>query len=336
MDLTTEYMGLKLKCPLAASASPLSRDVDNIKRLEDAGASAIVLYSLFEEQIIHEQKELDYYLSRGAEHFAEALTYYPNMEDYNLEPDMYLEHIRKAKEAVDIPIIGSLNGVSDSGWSAYASHIEQAGADAVELNIYYVAADDSLSAEAVESLYLGNLATVKEAVGIPVAVKVGPFFSAMARMAKRLDSAGADALVLFNRFYQPDINLETLETEPSILLSREGEYRLPLRWIAVLYGRIGADLAASSGIHNGYDAAKMIMAGADVLMLCSTLLKNGIDWLTRIKEQLREWAHHQEYASIGEMRGSMSHRNTPNPSAFERANYMRALTEFSVASAAKW
>lgn len=336
MDLSTAYMGLKLKCPLVASASPLSRELDNIKRLEDAGASAVVLYSLFEEQIIHEQKELDYYLSRGAEHFAEALSYYPSLEDYNLEPEMYLEHIRKAKEAVDIPIIGSLNGISDSGWSAYAAKIQAAGADAVELNIYYIPADASLTSEDVESLYLGNLKTVKEAVSIPVAMKLSPFFSAMANMAKRLDTAGADALVLFNRFYQPDVNLETLKSEPTIVLSAEGEYRLPLRWIAILRGLIRANLAATSGIHNGHDAAKMIMAGADVVMLCSTLLKNGIGWLGRIKEQLGEWAESQEYDSISEMRGIMSHKTTPNPSAFERANYMRALNEFSTLSSARW
>lgn len=336
MDLTTDYMGLKLKCPLVASASPLSRNLDNIKRLEDAGAAAVVFYSLFEEQIIHQQKELDYYLSRGAEHFAEAMTYYPEIEGFNFEPDTYLEQIRRAKEAVDIPIIGSLNGISNTGWAAYASNIQEAGADAVELNIYYIPADETLSPEAVESLYIGNLRTVKQAVTIPVAMKLSPYFSAMAHMSRRLVEAGADALVLFNRFYQPDIDLGTLEAVPTIVLSTENEYRLPLHWIAILYGKIDAHLAATSGVHNGHTAAKLIMAGASVVMMTSALLKNGIGWLSRVREELKGWAEQQGYESITQMMGSMSHKKTPDPTAFERANYMRALTAYSMPSASKW
>ena len=328
MDLSTKYMGLTLQNPLVASASPLSKKIDNIKKLEDAGAAAVVMYSLFEEQIIHEQKELDYYLTRGTEHFAEALTYYPSMEEYHLEPDMYLEHILQAKEAVDIPIIGSLNGVSNTGWSGYASEVQKAGADAIELNIYYIPTDPSLSGSDVENLYVENLKMVKDTVGIPVAIKLGPYFSSMANMAKRLDKTGADALVLFNRFYQPDINIDTLKAEPSVVLSTSNDARLPLRWIAILYGKIKASLAATTGIQKASDAIKMVMAGADVTMLCATLLKNGIGKLTEIKIEMAEWMEKRGYDSVEQMKGSMSHQSVDNPAAFERANYMKALNEY--------
>ncbi|MFQ6040735.1 MAG: dihydroorotate dehydrogenase-like protein [Candidatus Poribacteria bacterium] len=328
MDLSTKYLGLHLKSPLIASASPLSREIDNIKKLEDAGAAAVVMYSLFEEQVMHQENELDYYLTRGTESFAEALTYFPPMEEYNLEPDMYLEHIRKAKEAVDIPIIGSLNGVSLSGWSDYAKKIEETGADAIELNTYYIPTDPSLSSADIENIYLENLKIVKDTVGIPVAIKLSPYFSSMANMAKRLDETGADGLVLFNRFYQPDINLDELEVEPSVILSTSSELRLPLRWIAILYGKIEASLAGTTGIHTAVDALKMIMAGADVTMLCATLLKNGIGRLSEIEKEMTEWMEKQGYESIEQTKGIMSHKSVANPAAFERANYMKALNEY--------
>jgi dihydroorotate dehydrogenase (fumarate) len=328
MNLSTNYMGMILQNPLVASASPLSKNIDTIKKLEDAGAGAVVMYSLFEEQIIHEQKELEYYLTRGTEHFAEALTYYPAMQEYHLEPERYLEHIVQAKKAVDIPIIASLNGVSNSGWSRYASKIEEAGADAVELNIYYIPTDPSLSGPEVENLYLDSLKTVKDTVGIPVAMKLSPYFSSMANVAKRLDEAGADALVLFNRFYQPDINLNTLTAEPSVVLSTSNDARLPLRWIAILYGKINASLAATTGIHTASDAIKMVMAGADVAMLCAALLKNGIEKLAQIKAEMAVWMEKRGYDSVEQIKGSMSHQSIDNPAAFERANYMKALNEY--------
>jgi dihydroorotate dehydrogenase (fumarate) len=328
MDLSTTYMGLSLKNPLVASASPLSKKIGNIKKLEDAGASAVVMYSLFEEQIIHEQEELDYYLTRGTESFAEALTYFPPMMEYNLGPHEYVEHIRQAKEAVDIPIIGSLNGVSNTGWSNYAKKIEEAGADAIELNIYYIPTDLSLSGVDIENLYLENLKRVKDAVNIPVAMKLSPYFSSMANIAKRLDETGADGLVLFNRFYQPDINLDSLEIEPGVVLSTSNDLRLPLRWVAILYGKVKASLAATTGIHGAADALKIIMAGADVTMLCATLLKNGIGKVSEIKKDMAEWMEKRGYESIKQIKGMMSHKSIANPAAFERANYMKALNEY--------
>ena len=327
MNLSTKYMGISLKNPLVASASPLSKETSNIKKLEDAGASAVVMYSLFEEQIVHEQKELDYYLTRGSESFAEALTYFPQIE-YHLEPHLYVEHIRKAKEAVDIPIIGSLNGVSNTGWSNYAKEIEEAGADAIELNIYYIPTDPSLSSADIENLYLENLKRVKDIVNIPVAIKLSPYLSSVANMAKRLFEAGADGLVFFNRFYQPDINLDELEVEPGVVLSTSNDLRLPLRWIAILYGKIKASLAATTGIHTAVDALKMVMAGADVTMPCATLLKNGIGRLSEIEEEMTVWMEKRGYDSIEQIKGIMSHKSVANPAAFERANYMKALNEY--------
>jgi dihydroorotate dehydrogenase (fumarate) len=328
MDLSTKYLGLNLKHPLVASASPLSKTIDNIRKLEDAGAAAVVMYSLFEEQVRHEENELDYYLTRGTESFAEALTYFPPLEAYNLGPDMYLEHIRQAKEAVDIPVIGSLNGVSLSGWNDYAKNIEEAGADAIEMNTYYIPTDPSLSSADIEKLYLENLKIVKNTVGIPVAMKLSPYFSSMANMAQQLDEAGADGLVLFNRFYQPDINLAELEVEPGVVLSTSNDLRLPLRWIAILCGKIAASLAATTGIHTAVDALKMILAGADVTMLCATLLKNGIGRLSEIEKEMTDWMDKQGYDSIEQIKGIMSHKSVANPAAFERANYMKALNEY--------
>ncbi|MDE1920830.1 MAG: dihydroorotate dehydrogenase-like protein [Candidatus Omnitrophica bacterium] len=328
MDLSTTYMGLKLKNPVIASASPLSKSLDNLKKLEDAGAAAIVNYSLFEEEITHEIYELDHYLTAGTESFAESLTYFPKPLQYDIDPDDYLEHIYKAKKAVDIPIIASLNAHSEGGWVTYAKHIQQAGADALELNIYFLATDPQISGQDVENIYLEVLKSVKSNVVIPVAVKISPFFSSMANMAKRLDEAGADALVLFNRFYQPDIDLSNLAVVPNVLLSTPQAMRLPLRWVAILYGQIKANLAATGGIHGPEDVIKMLMAGSDVTMLCSALLQNGIPQLKKILEGARQWMEEHEYVSVSQMQGSMSQKSCADPKAFERANYMKALQSF--------
>jgi len=328
MDLSTTYMGLSLKNPLVPSASPLSREIGTIRQLEDSGAAAIVMYSLFEEQIKIEAEALDHFLSHGTESFAEALSYFPEPTDYRRGPDEYLKHIQQAKEAVDIPIIGSLNGVSLGGWIDYARKIEEAGADALELNVYFIPTDPKVSAQEVDDLYVEILREVKSHVRIPVAIKLGPYFSALAYMAQRLDQAGADALVLFNRFYQPDINLEKLEVVPNVLLSTPQAMRLPLRWIAILYGHIQADMAATSGIHTAEDVLKMLMVGANVTMMCSALLKNGPGHLKKVLADLATWMEEHEYESVQQMRGSLSQRACPEPAAFERANYMKALTHY--------
>lgn len=328
MDLTTTYLGMKLRTPLVPSASPLSDEIDNIKRMEDAGASAVVLSSLFEEQLLLDRYELHHHLTHGAESFAEALTYTPEPDDIRLGAEDYLERIRKAKEAVAIPIIASLNGISIGGWTDYANLIQEAGADALELNIYYIPTDPTLTGAEVEQTYLDILTIVKSLVTIPVAVKLSPFFSNLANMAKRLDEAGADALVLFNRFYQPDIDLDNLVVRPNVILSTPHALRLPLRWIAILYGRIRADLAATSGIHTAQDVIKMLMAGANITMLCSTLLRHGIDHISLIEQRLRQWMEEREYESVRQMRGSMSQVHCANPAEFERAQYVLALQSF--------
>jgi dihydroorotate dehydrogenase (fumarate) len=328
VDLTTTYLGLKLRTPLVPSASPLSEEIDNIKRMEDAGAAAVVLYSLFEEQLSLERFELYHHLTHGTESFAEALTYFPEPEEFHLGPEGYLNHLRKAKESVSIPIIASLNGTSVGGWTDFAKKMEQAGADALELNVYYIPTEMDLEAGQVEQTYVDILKAVKSAVTIPVAIKLSPYFSNMANVAKRLDEAGANALVLFNRFYQPDIDLETLEVRPHVILSTPQSLRLPLRWIAILYGRIKANLAATSGIHNAEDVLKMLMAGANVTMLCSVLLRQGLDHLKVIERNLREWMEAHEYESVKQMQGSMSQKHCANPTAFERAQYMKALQSY--------
>ncbi len=331
MDLTTTYLGMKLRTPLVPSASPLSDEIDNIKRMEDAGASAVVLSSLFEEQLLLDRYELHHHLTHGAESFAEALTYIPEppeLEDIRLGAEDYLERIRKAKEAVAIPIIASLNGISIGGWTDYANLIQEAGADALELNIYYIPTDPTLTGAEVEQTYLDILTIVKSLVTIPVAVKLSPFFSNLANMARRLDEAGADALVLFNRFYQPDIDLDNLVVRPNVILSTPHALRLPLRWIAILYGRVRADLAATSGIHTAQDVIKMLMAGANITMLCSTLLRHGIDHISLIEQRLRQWMEEREYESVRQMRGSMSQVHCANPAEFERAQYVRSLQSF--------
>jgi dihydroorotate dehydrogenase (fumarate) len=328
MDLTTTYLGMTLRTPLVPSASPLSEEIDNIKRMEDAGAAAVVFYSLFEEQLTLESYELHHHLTHGTESFAEALTYFPEPHEYHLGPEEYLNHIRRAKEAVDIPIIASLNGTSMGGWTRYAQQIQQAGADALELNIYYIPTDITLTAAQVEDTYVDILTSVKAAVTLPVALKLSPFFSSMAHMAKRLDEAGADALVLFNRFYQPDIDLETLEISPHLLLSTPQDLRLPLHWIGILYGHIQADLAATSGIHAAEDALKMLMVGASVTMMCSALLRYGIDHIREVERGIRDWMEAHEYESVRQMQGSMSQQHSADPSAFERAQYMRTLQSY--------
>jgi dihydroorotate dehydrogenase (fumarate) len=319
---------MKLRTPLVPSASPLSEEIDNIKRMEDAGASAVVLSSLFEEQLLLDRYELHHHLAHGTESFAEALTYIPEPDHIRLGAEDYLERLRKAKEAVAIPIIASLNGVTIGGWTDYANLIQEAGADALELNIYYIPTDPALTGAEVEQTYLDILTIVKSLVTIPVAVKLSPFFSNLANMASRLDEAGADALVLFNRFYQPDIDLDNLVVRPNVILSTPHALRLPLRWIAILYGRIRADLAATSGIHTAQDVIKMLMAGANVTMLCSVLLRHGINHIRLIEQGMRQWMEEREYESVRQMRGSMGQVHCANPAEFERAQYVRALQSF--------
>ena len=329
MDLTTTYLGLKLKNPLVPSSSPLSRNLSSLKRMEDSGAAAIVLYSLFEEQITLESHTLNHYLTQGVESFPEALTYFPEAAEYDTGPKDYLEHIRKAKDALDIPIIASLNGVSTGGWVKYARNIQDAGADALELNIYYLPTDPNITGAEVEQIYLDVLRDVKEAVTIPVAMKLSPYFSALANMARQLDGGSADGLVLFNRFYQPDLDIENLEVVPHLLLSTSSELRLPLRWIAILYGRIEADLALTTGIHTAEDVLKGLMAGASVTMLASELLRNGVGRVGEILVDLERWLVEYEYESINQLQGSLSQINCAEPAAFERANYMRVLSSFA-------
>ena len=327
-DLTTTYLGLQLKNPLVASASPLSKKVDTVRRLEGAGAAAVVMYSLFEEQITHESQELDHYLERGTYTFAESLDYFPDMDHYHVGPELYLEHLHNVKRAVDIPVIGSLNGVSTGGWIEYAQRIEEAGADALELNIYNVPTDLDLTGAELEDAYVGLVRDVRARVKLPIALKLSPFFTSMPNMAKRFVGAGANGLVLFNRFYQPDFDLEELEVIANLELSTSHELRLPLRWIAILYGRIAADFALTSGVHTAQDVLKAVMAGANAAMMTSTLLANGVGRLMHILTDLQEWMEEHEYESIQEMRGSMSQRAVADPAAFERANYMKALNSF--------
>jgi len=324
-DLSTKYLGLNLHTPLVASASPLSQDLDGIRRLEDAGASAIVLYSLFEEQLRQEAMELEYHLSAGTDSFAESLTYLPMRGEFRTGPEGYLEHIRRAKKAIGIPVIASLNGATLGGWTHYAKEIEEAGADAIECNIYSIPADGDISGNDVEQSYIDILRAVKSTVRIPVAVKLSPFFSNMAHMARKLEGAGADGLVLFNRFYQPDIDLDELEIRPNVLLSTPQALRLPLTWIGILYGRIRANLAATSGIHSAEDVIKLLLVGADVTMLCSALLKEGVSHIRYVERELLDWLEEHEYESVAQMQGSMSQLRCPDPGAFERAQYMRAV-----------
>lgn len=329
-DLTTTYLGLPLKNPLVASASPLSRKIATVRHLEDAGAAAIVMYSLFEEQITHESHELDHYLERGTHSFAESLSYFPDLAHYNIGPEQYLEHLQRVKEAVSIPVIGSLNGISTGGWVDYAQRIEQAGADALELNIYYMPTDVDLTGVELEESYVQLVRDVRARVALPIAVKLSPFFTSIPNIARRFADAGANGLVLFNRFYQPDFDLDALEVVPNLVLSNSNELRLPLRWVAILYGRVKADLALSGGVHTAEDVLKAMMAGAHISMLASTLLSEGIDKLGQLLVSLQEWMELHEYESITQMRGSMSQQAVADPAAFERANYMKELNSYNM------
>lgn len=328
MDLSTNYMGLPLENPVVPSSSPLSETLDGIRKLEDAGAGAVIMYSLFEEQITLESHQLDHYLSHGTESFAESLSYFPDMETYHIGPQEYLDLLSRAKRAVDIPIIGSLNGVSTGGWVEYARGIEAAGADGLELNVYYIPTDPHMEGGEVEQLYLDVLHDVKSSLTIPIAMKLSPYFSATANMALRLSEAGTDALVLFNRFYQPDFDLENLSIVPHLVLSSPFEMRLPLRWVAILYGRINADLAITSGVRCYEDVLKAMMAGAKVAMMTSELLENGLERIGEILDDMGRWMEEHEYESVVQMQGSMSQQNVAEPAAFERANYMKVLGSY--------
>lgn len=327
-DLTTTYLGLHLKNPLVASASPLSKKLDSVKRLEDSGASAVVMYSLFEEQIVHESLALNYFLDRGTESHAEATSYFPDLGKYNVGSENYLDLIHKIKAAVTIPVIGSLNGYTPGGWAEYARKIEQAGADALELNMYYVPTDFNQSSKDLEQIYLDLVADVRKQIHIPLAIKLSPFFTSLPNFAARLVKAGANGLVLFNRFMQPDIDVETLEVTPNLHLSTSEELRLPLRWIAIMYGRLQADLALTSGVHSGVDVIKSMMAGANVTMLASELIQKGPGRLDTLLGEVTNWMEEFEYDSVTQMRGSMSQKAVDDPAAFERANYMKALSSF--------
>ena len=324
-ELSTSYLGLNLKNPLVASASPLSRKVDKAKKLEEAGVSAIVMYSLFEEQIIHESLELDHFLSRGTESFAEALTYLPDGGMYGVSPEKYLNQVAGLKKAVNIPVIGSLNGVSKGGWTSYAKRIEEAGADALELNLYFLATDPDLTAAELETAQVELVAEVKSSIKIPLAVKLSPFVSSLPNFAKRIVDAGANGLVLFNRFYQPDFDLDNLDIIHSLDLSTSSDLRLPLRWISILHGKVQTDYALTSGVHTAHDVLKAMMAGAKVAMMASNLLHNGERVIPEMLNDLQTWMKEREYVSIKQMQGSMSQKNVKEPAAFERANYMKVL-----------
>ena len=330
IDFSTRYLGLNLKNPIVASASPLCDSLDKIRCLEDHGIAAVVLPSLFEEQLVLESESVDADLSRGTEAFAESLSYFPDLMNYNLGPDGYLELIRKAKASVSIPIIASLNGVSRGGWVEYAHEMEQAGADAIELNIYSLVTDPSRTAAQVEQGYCDLVRSMKRNLRIPVAVKISHFFSAMANFAIQLDSSGADALVLFNRFYQPDLDIEQLEIVPSLTLSHPAELLLRLHWVAIVFGHIRADMAVTGGVHSAQDVLKSVMAGARVAMMTSALLENGIEHLDAVRAGIVQWMEEHEYESINQMCGSMSQKNVPDPAAYERASYMRVLSSYTL------
>ncbi|PWH12441.1 MAG: dihydroorotate dehydrogenase-like protein [Anaerolineae bacterium] len=327
-DLTTRYLGLTLKNPILASASPLTKKLDTAKKLDEAGVGAIVMYSLFEEQIIQESLELDHYLTRGTESFAEAQTYLPDTGLYTMGPGKYLDHLTAVKKSVSVPVIGSLNGVSAGGWTRYARYMQDAGADAIELNLYYLATDPNLPGQELEEAQIELVANVKASVSIPVSVKLSPFITSIPNFAKRLVEAGADGLVLFNRFYQPDFDLDNLEVQHTLVLSTSEELRLPLRWVSILYGRIQADLALTTGVHTAADVLKSMMAGAQVVMIASEILKNGYNRIPDLLANMTAWMEEHEYHSIQQMQGSMSQKAVREPAAFERANYMRVLGSF--------
>ncbi len=328
VDLSSTYLGLKLKNPVVASSSPLTQKPETAQALEEAGVSAIVMHSLFEEQIIHESLKLHEDLSRGAEAFAEAMDYLPTYGQYSVGPETYLETLRKIKRSVNIPVFGSLNGVSTGGWIEYAQKIQDAGADALELNIYYLATDPDLTSSELENTYVTLVSDIRKQVDIPIAVKLSPFFTALPNFARRLAEAGADGLVLFNRFYQPDFDLETLEVTPNLVLSNSNEMRLPLRWVAILYGRVTADFAITGGIHTGLDVIKAVMAGASVTTIASEFLLRGAGRAADILKEMNAWMEEKEYTSVMQMKGSMSQKAVAEPAAFERANYMKVLSSY--------
>jgi dihydroorotate dehydrogenase (fumarate) len=328
LDLTTTYMGLQLRNPFVVSASPLSRKIDRVRRLEEAGAAAIVMYSLFEEQIDHESRALDHFLSHNSESHAEALSYFPDLGHYNLEPEQYVNHLKRLKDAVNIPIIASLNGISTGGWIEYAGRLQEAGADALELNIYFVPTDPQLDGATIERNFIELVQEVRQQIHIPLSIKIGPHFTSVANMAMRFTQAGANGLTLFNRFYQPDLDLTTFSVVPNLKLSTSDELRLPLRYIAILYGRVAVDLALSGGIHTVEDAIKGVMAGASVVMMASELLHSGTARLAEMLYDLHAWMIEHEYSSIAQMRGCMSQRAVAEPAAFERANYLKILNSF--------
>lgn len=328
MNLNTTYLGLPLKNPIVPSASPISENVDNIRRMADAGAAAITMFSIFEEQLRIEAAALDHYTSAGDNIYAESTSFFPKTDDYQIAPTRYLDIIHRASQAVDIPIIGSLNGMTSEGWIDYASQIEQAGARALELNIFMLPTDPKVSGARVEDSYLEIVKAVKEIVTIPVSVKMNPFFSSIANMAKRFEEAGADGLVMFNRFIQPDFDLEELEVVPNLTLSTPGEIRLPLRWIAILYGKLGISLAASRGVHSANEVVKYILAGADVVCTTSALLKKGIPFIGTLVNDLTTWMDEHEYESVEQMKGAMSQQSVADPAAFERANYIKTIEHF--------
>ena len=329
MNLSTKYMGLTLKNPLVPSASPLSKQIDTLKSLEDMDAAAVVLYSLFEEQIEFEGMELEHYAKFGSESYAEAVDYYPRPQEFTRGPDEYLEHIRRAKESLEIPVIASLNGASPGGWVEYSRKIEQAGADGLELNIYFLPTDPQQAVDEVENVYVEIVQDVCGKIGIPVAVKLHPFLTSVPSMARRLVEAGAKGLALFNRFYEPDIAPEELEVVSDLQLSTSAESRLALRWIGILYGQIEADLAATGGVYSGRDVVKMMMAGANIVHLCSALLEHGPHHLQRVKKEFSAWLAENDYSSASDLVGTMSQKSCPDPTAFERANYIKVLQSYT-------
>ncbi len=328
IDLSTSYMGLKLKNPIVASASYLWQDSKNIKKAEKSGVAAVVLHSLFEEQLEIEQEELNRFLLQGTESYAEALTYFPEIKDFKFAPDEYIELIKEVKADSEIPIIGSLNGVSDGGWVKYAQKIEEADADALELNIYHIPTDTSVTSSKIEENYYNLVKSIKQKIKIPLAVKLSPYFTSTPNVLNNIEKSGADAFVIFNRFYQPDIDIKNLEITPNLVLSTSEELRLRLRWAAIMYGKIKSDIAITGGVHTGTDVIKSIMAGAKVSMMTSALIKNGIEHIEKVLSETTEWLSKNDYESIKSIQGIMSQRNVLEPSAYERANYMKTLGSY--------
>jgi len=328
MRLNTNYLGLQLENPLVPAASPLSMDLDTVKKLEDAGAPALVMYSLFEEQILHERDQMEHFLEFGTDSFAESLSFFPEPEDYATGPEEYLEHLRKIKEMVAIPVIGSLNGITASGWTDYAQKMVEAGADALELNIHYLPVDFTETGTAVEQRYVDIVKAVKDQVSVPVAVKIGSRFSSLPAFTRSLEEAGADGLVLFNRFYHPDINLEKLEMEPAMRATTSADIRMAMRWIAILRAHLKLSFAASSGVHQAQDVLKLVMCGADVTMLATALMRHGPGYIATLKQDLVEWMDENEYQNLEQMKGSMSMTHMPTPQALVRANYTKTLQDF--------